>query len=227
MYRVLSVITLLLVSFSLRASDLGAWEPYIPKVKTVAADVMAIGASPELQKIGVRIQKSLKENSEWAAEYMSKLKPGVPMPYHPNLGVSESEYSSFVAGIKNVQLVKVGDAELKFSIGGDIIKVSGLSGPSSNDLVIYDAKSDIVEIRGLKLSGHSNINQMDENSATGRWKGKQWKIQEFEDNSNFKSIKFAIGKMVDGGNIVIYLDINVAEDGKRARKSYFYVLNGV
>ncbi|GLO63458.1 hypothetical protein MACH09_39660 [Vibrio sp. MACH09] len=224
--RIIYALLVFVVTFSVRAGELGLWDSFVPKSDVVNADIMTLGAPPEIQEIGVRIQQSLQKNSDWANEFMSNLKPGRPMPYHPNLGVSESEYKKFVDGVKTTQLIKVGETKLNFSIKDDTVVLAGLFGPSNSDLVVYNVKQDTVVVMDLPLIERSQINQTKKDSATGRWKGEQWKIESFVSNTNLTFVKFAIGKFIDRPESVIYVDIKIINGDERVRKSYFYILNG-
>lgn len=43
--------------------------------------------------IMIKMQASLAMHKDWVKEVLQNLKPGDPMPYHENLGITKDEYS--------------------------------------------------------------------------------------------------------------------------------------
>lgn len=47
----------------------------------------------EQMAIMIKMQASLAMHKDWVKEVLQNLKPGDPMPYHENLGITKDEYS--------------------------------------------------------------------------------------------------------------------------------------
>ena len=120
-----------------------------------------------------------------------------------------------------MQLVKTAVTTLKFVVlSNGNIEVVGLPAPSPHNRLEFDAKSNEIEIANTTLNTYTEINQNKASSATGRWKGKQWSYKHIQSESDFKSIKFAIGTKLDEQKHIIYYDVKVLVDGQPQKLTY-------
>ena len=59
--------------------------------ETVSGEVGAIMPPEEINKYIAKVQAASKANPEWYAEYTKEAKPGIPLPWHENLGLSKED----------------------------------------------------------------------------------------------------------------------------------------
>lgn len=224
----IALISIVLFSKLGFASDFGELKPYIPKGGIVIADVMVLATSKEVEEIGLRLQNSFKENPAWFQAYVSKAEKGKPLEFHENFGITKKEYEYFLAESQNMQLVKTADATLKFTVSSSgNVEVMGLPAPSPHNRLEFDVKLNEIEIANTTLSTYAEINQTKAHSATGRWKGKQWSYKHMRSESDFKSIKFAIGTKLDEQKHIIYYDVKIAVDGQPQKLTYILLYSSV
>jgi hypothetical protein len=221
--RILRYITLSLAlssGFS-TADNYGKFETYIPENQKVIADVMIISTPTAVQELVSRFQAALKENPAWFKEYLSKAEKGKPLVFHKNFGISQKEYEYILAESKKMQLVKVSDTELNFTLTekNDLV-ITGLPAKQPHHKLIYNIETDTVSIADTRLDVYSEINQTKTSSPTGRWQGKQWAYKLMNSESDFKSIKFAIGTQKDEPRNIIYYDVKMAINGQSANLTY-------
>jgi len=210
------------------ASDFGELKPYVPKGGMAAADVMVLATSKDVEEIGLRLQNSFKENPAWFREYVSKAEKGKPLKFHKNFGITEKEYAYFLSKSKKMQLIKTADTTLKFvELSNGNIEVVGLPAPSPHNKLEFNVKSNEVQIANTTLNTYTEINQNKASSATGRWKGKQWSYKHIQSESDFKSIKFAIGTKLDEQKHIIYYDVKVSVGGQPQKLTYILLYSSV
>lgn len=61
-----------------------------------SADILVIKPNEKAQQLEKIIQDSIKNNLDWYTEFSKTIKKGSDLPYHRNLGISESEYQEFL-----------------------------------------------------------------------------------------------------------------------------------
>lgn len=204
------LLALLLCLFFINTShtkELVELETYLPRSMTIKADVMAIGAPPQVQVLLDRLQKSLEQHKEWLQEYIKTAAPGTSLKYHENFGLTEEEYQTVLTQSDKLVLVKQQEIELKFSKFKESIQVSSSSTDFPMNNIIYDRKSNVIQTPYGVLRSVSKIEQNDKNSITGRWSGIQWQLQKGNPDEDFSFIKFAIGKLKDQAKGIIYYDV--------------------
>jgi len=152
---------------------------------------------------------------------MLKSPSGKPLPYHKKLGVTEAEYSAYLVGINKIKLIKNSEATIYFSQSEDgKVRLSGLPGKPPHDSLTYDIESNEIITAVAKLKEYSVIEQNNKESATGRWKGEQWKYSKMLSGTKYTSVKFAIGKLTDQAKNIIYYDVTLTVNGEPRELSY-------
>ena len=218
------VIIIIFVSKTSFASDFGKLKDYFPRNNIAVADVMVLSTSPKVQEIELRFKASLSKNAEWFQNYLARAEKGKALIYHENFGISKKEYEYFSKNSRKVQLVKKAEIKLKFTPNaGDTITISGLPGRPPHEQLIYDVKADTINIANTTLDTLTEIDQPDASSPTGRWKGQQWSYQLMKSENDFKSIKFAIGRLQDKPGYIIYYDVKMSVAGLPQKMNYILI----
>lgn len=189
-------------------------------------DVMdKIIQSPRQQELMMKFQQGIQNNYECYVEYLEKSTPGVPMEYHPNLGITKDEYNELQKLIKKIEIASSGRENV------EIIKTDStvLFNSPGRFQILKRVKINLVknqiEIGEIKLSYSGSVNvDNDENGFKSRWTGHNWAYEfpyglnseMLKDVQNLiaKNYKFTIGKLEKNGRIFIQvkgLEINKGE----------------
>ena len=191
------------------ATNAAGLDAYLPESGLILGEVMVLGAAPELEQLSSKAQTAAAENQEWFLDYAKQHEstPG-PLPYHPNLGVTQEEYARLVQLIEEgVSLQRVGAVTIQVDVG-DAGATTFTADPADFPLHNISVYSDLgyAETAYGRLDNSSDINQQDPNAPTGRWSGVQWTHQEISGNSGW-GVQLAIGKRTDHGDGLIYYDV--------------------
>ena len=194
----------------------GLFEKDVP----VIASIGIVVPPPEIEKYIAKVEASARKNKEWFAEYSKSSKPGAPLPYHENLGLTKEEYDDYLAlwakrdfkSTEEVMLI------LRESFGktwtitatGEAGIISTLRSPNWEMKRLEDIKAEATSILGA-WSGHewrfeedTGLGKIKENFAVGRYDGKEfgllvYRVQEISTEGSRlldKSLvlRFALGK---------------------------------
>jgi hypothetical protein len=190
------------------AEEWGKLSPYVPQNGIIEGNLMELRSPKQLQEIQDKFQQAMSKNREWFTEYAYNAEPGKPLPYHPNFGITQAEYQKLIELSSQLVLNKVGKVKLK------------IQKTPQGDLVI-SCENRKFPLHGLELDNKgtrfktpygyletvSQINQNNEKSPTGTWKGIQWKKEEQLSSSSGIVVKFAIGKLNNKPEGIIYYDV--------------------
>ncbi|MBT6513622.1 MAG: hypothetical protein HOK65_02535 [Crocinitomicaceae bacterium] len=78
-----------------------------------SADILAITPNEKAQQYEKTIQDSIKNNLDWFKEFSKTIKKGSDLPYHKNLGLSETEYQEFLVLRKKKHFGLKGNAKVR------------------------------------------------------------------------------------------------------------------
>ena len=93
-----------------------------------SADILAITPNEKAQQYEKTIQDSIKNNLDWFKEFSKTIKKGSDLPYHKNLGLSETEYHDFLVLRKKKHFGLKGNAKVSI-MNNDIIFFLGIYYP--------------------------------------------------------------------------------------------------
>ena len=179
-------------------------------------EVVVVMPPREISKYVAKVEEAAVAKPEWFKEYSAKAKPGVPLPFHENLGLTKEEYAKYIElwNQRKMQPVPKGEVAIRLEEVKDgewAVRVSGLGTPVS--LLRYHEKSDEVRSTNGMMKRLEDINA-DADSILGAWTGHEWK---YLDESILGKTKenFAIGKLADGKTgLLIYRLQEVSTTGR-------------
>jgi hypothetical protein len=110
------------------------------------ADVMMPG-TPRTADISMRMAKAIQANPEWWSTYAkANIKDGEVLPYHPNMGISKSEWDEIGKSAADSTMTKLGTATLRIEmLSQDRFGLSATSSGGSFDQVVLDLVNNRVE----------------------------------------------------------------------------------
>ena len=189
----------------------GLFEKDVP----VRASIGIVVPPPEIEKYIAKVEASARKNKEWFAEYSKSSKPGAPLPYHENLGLTKEEYDDYLAlwakrdfkSTEEVMLI------LRESFGKTwTITATGEAGIIST--LRYDPDKDIYRSPNGEMKRLEDI-KAEATSILGAWSGHEWR---FEEDTGLGKIKenFAVGRY-DGKEfgLLVYRVQEISTEGSR------------
>lgn len=189
----------------------GLFEKDVP----VRASIGIVVPPPEIEKYIAKVEASARKNKEWFAEYSKSSKPGAPLPYHENLGLTKEEYDDYLAlwakrdfkSTEEVMLI------LRESFGKTwTITATGEAGIIST--LRYDPDKDIYRSQNGEMKRLEDI-KAEATSILGAWSGHEWR---FEEDTGLGKIKenFAVGRY-DGKEfgLLVYRVQEISTEGSR------------
>jgi hypothetical protein len=211
--KVLSLLLLLssMLSAEIPAIFKGLFEEEIP----VRANIGIVVPPSEIETFIAKVEAAARKNPEWFNEYSNNSQPGVPLPYHANLGLTKEEYDQYIALWEKREFKSQEEVVLilRKTLGNNwTLTATGGAGVIST--LRYDAEKDIFRSPSGTLERLKDI-QADEKSILGAWSGKEWRYQE---SGKFGSVKqnFAMGKFDKGNHgLVIFREQEVSKEGSR------------
>jgi hypothetical protein len=172
-------------------------DPYLPKSGVINGQVMELGATAEHARVAGKMQRAIQEDAAWLKSYVAKAKPGEPLPYHARLGVTKAEYDTLLHA--KMSLIDRGSVSIKLTAnaqGALEFAADGLAGGLNGVTLSPERKSAQTPYGNLTVT--SEISQDDAESATGRWKGAQWKKE------SAPAVTLALGRRQSGDGILYY-----------------------
>ena len=195
----------------------------------VKVDIIdGVKMDPRYELLYSKFLSAVKKNNEWFLQQQKTVEQtGNPMPYHPNVGMSESEYEEFKTLIEKgpgVEMGKSGSAKVAFDYQSDIIRLKGTDRLEILNDVKIDLENNIVWIGDFKLDDFQEINvDTDNNGLKSKWKGYQWRYEytnkpngfsELESPEDFqdlvmKQYKLTVGRL--DKDLTTYIEITEKE----------------
>lgn len=189
----------------------GLFEEEVP----VKASIGMVVPPEEIDKFIAKVEIAARKNPEWFKEYTAASSPGVPLPYHENLGLTKEEYDEYIAlwgkrAFKSKEEVLL---VLRKTLGDTwTLTATGSAGVIST--LRYDPAKDTFRSPSGIMERLEDI-KTDEKHILGAWSGKEWRFQE-KSLLGLTKQNFAVGKFdkIEYG-IVIYRAQEVSTAGTR------------
>jgi hypothetical protein len=206
---------LLLFTASLSAEVPEIFKGLFEEEVQVKANIGLVVPPAEIGKLMDTVEKAARKNPEWFKEFSAAAKPGVPLPFHENLGLTKEEYDEYIAlwAKREFKPTEEVTLVLRKTIGDTwTLTATGSAGVIST--LRYDPNKDSFRSPGGDLKRLKDIST-DENHILGAWNAKEWRFQE---NSllGLTKLNFAIGKFNKGEfGIIIYHAQEISPEGNR------------
>eukprot|EP00903_Cladosiphon_okamuranus_P004149 g4147.t1 len=170
---------------------------------------------PEIEKYLAKVEVAAKKNKEWFMKYSAESSPGLPLPFHENLGLTKEEYDEYIAlwNKREFRTTKEVVLMLRKSYG-DAWTLTASGDADAISTLRYDVEKDAF------LSPNGEMKRLDDikaeaDSVLGAWTGKEWRFEEETGLGSFKE-NFALGKFGDTGfGLVIYRVQEMSTEGNR------------
>ena len=209
-------------------------EILIPNGKHEVDIIDGIIMDSRYEKLYEKFMIAMQENKEWFLEQQKiAKKTNSPVPYHPNIGMSEIEYEDFISLMNEgpgMEMVKSGTAMVHFKREKDLIKMSGTDRLDFINKITIDLENNIAFIGDVKLDIFKEIEvDTDKNGLKSKWKGYQWLfessnlengLQDLEsmkdvEKMSIKLYKLTIGRLDKDGTTYMEFTESELDNGVR------------
>lgn len=180
---------------------------------SVMVDIMdGIKTDPRQAELTYKLQQGIRANYEWFQDYIKTAKPGEPLDYHENLGITIDEYDEFLRLSDQIEVVSSGTEVLTVIKSSNEITFKGQNKTAAfNDLTI-DLKNNIMSYKDYELEFGDVINVTDNNNGLrSKWKGYDWEFTNPKVSNDrdlltleeFTAITLTIGQLNKNGKIYL------------------------
>lgn len=179
------------------------------------AEIVIVVPPPDIEKYVSKVEQSASKNSKWFAEFSKSAKPGVPLPFHENLGLTKEEYAAYIE-LWNKREYKVAqEVELLMRpSSNDRWNIIGTGAAAPLSTLRFSVKEDNWKSSNGILKRLDDI-EADPMSILGSWKGQEWRYDEETTLSKVKE-NFALGKTDDGKYaLLVYRAQEITSTGTR------------
>jgi hypothetical protein len=191
----------------------------------VNVEVLEMWSPPKLAELTQRLQQAAQADPTWFQEQVRQAVPGQPLPYHPKLGLTESEYREFLALSDSVQMKPVRTALISVEptrVGWRFGIATSLAALQNVEI---DTVTNVVRSPFGELGAAEPITPSDEQQATGPWGGPRWRLEAVDTTTMSGSVaQLAIGKHLATGRTVIYYDARRLDKGQLAARESLFLL---
>ena len=150
---------------------------YMKADKNYKGEIVAVIPPKEIQNYINLVKEGAKKNPEWFKEYSAKAKPGVPLPFHENLGLSTKQYAEYRALWDKREFKAIQKVGLRLEAIGDQWRILVTGEGARISLLRFDAKKGVIVSPNGELKRIDDIDA-DADTILGAWKGAEWKFEE-------------------------------------------------
>lgn len=220
MKRLLLPLTVLMAAHASAAQEPAVFSGLLEKDIPVRGQIGVVVPPPEIDKYVSIVEKAARANPEWFREQSAKTKPGAPLPFHENLGLTKEQYDDYLKlwGKREfkpqMEVILVlrqssSDAWTIACMGG------GEQAPGAVISTLrYSAKDNVFHSPNGTLKPIEDI-VADGESILGAWSGKEWKFEEESALARTKE-NIALGQFADKKfGLVVYRVQEISTEGSR------------
>ena len=187
----------------------------LTKDKPVKAQIGMVVPPSDIDKYVAKVAATARKNPEWFQEYSDKSSPGVPLPFHENLGLTKEEYDDYIKLWNQREFKASEEVVLLLREGSDkswIIAATG--GASTLSTLRFQPSTDTFRSPNGKLTRLKDINAP-AGSIFGAWTGREWRYSEETGLGSTKE-NVALGQTADGKHaMIVYRFQEMTSSGTR------------
>ncbi|MCY0994500.1 hypothetical protein OV203_45675 [Nannocystis sp. ILAH1] len=129
----------------------------------------------ELAGVQTRFVRAVATQEAWVQQYLAELRlpPGAPLPYHPNLGVSEAEYQQLLHAYEHPIVVEADKRDLEVRIERGALRFSAPEPLAAVDLLTLEAGGRARYGDDVVVDGPERIEGLQ--GSFGTWSGFAWR----------------------------------------------------
>lgn len=186
---------------------------YLPADKVVKGNIIAVLPPEGIKEYVDKVAAAAEADPEWYADFAGNAKPGVPLPFHENLGLTKEQYQKYRQLWSERTHKIIQPIELRLEALGGSWMIRFAAKDVDLTLLRYNAKDDVFDGIGGKMGRIEDV-EADPETMLGAWTGQEWKFQK-ENLLGRTRENFAIGKEKDGKHgLILYRLQNINRKGK-------------
>jgi hypothetical protein len=187
---------------------------------------MQIAVSPRLVELTSRFRSSVAEHPDWWREHARSAPAGEPLAYHPQMGLTEAEYSELLSYAKRPSLTKVKDGRLTFRrLSSTLVELDSAGLFPFLDGIRIDFAADSVQAPYGVLRFRSEVNNTSEESPTGPWRGVSWSLVETRVRAETgPNARLALGRLTQTGEGILAYKVNATDRQGLNHKADFILI---
>lgn len=205
----------LLLAAPLSAEVPKVFSGLLEKEVPVRGSIGMIVPPPEIEKYIAKVETAARKNQEWFSEFTKASKPGTPLPFHENLGLTKEEYDEYLALWAKREFKSFAEVVLILrETFGDTWTVTATGDAGAISTLRYDPAKDVIVSPNGELKRIEDI-KAEPTSILGAWSGKEWKFEEETGLGKTKE-NFAIGRYDDKEyGLIVYRVQEISTEGSR------------
>lgn len=186
----------------------------------VTVDVMEPVMPKRLEELAIRLQTALVKDPAWSQAFISRAKPGEPLPFDEKLGLTSAEYDEFLMLSREARLGKAGAATLRVERKGDIAVLQfGERFRGMERLEINLAEGSASTPSG-SVANVRRIVANPQQGATGPWDGVQWIANIAGEDPARPGVSLALGRLQATGRGILYFNVRPVASNPAAAAQY-------
>ncbi|WP_342327453.1 hypothetical protein [Pedobacter sp. FW305-3-2-15-E-R2A2] len=197
----------------------------LPQAEVTVDIFDGIKQSKRQAELMEKFKLGVQKNYDWFIDHTKKFENVRPLPYHPNLGLTEGEYIEMQRAMKEMESSSSGSEVVSILNNNIIISFKSRGRLAILDAVRIDLEKNLVFIgdHELNFTGKSDITN-ESNGLRSKWKGYNWDLElpknispdQFKDleNLNAKFYKLTIGRLEKNGKTFLQIKGKEFEKGK-------------
>lgn len=177
--------------------------------------MFTLGIPKGLAGVQARFADAVARKQEWINAYLAtlKLKPGEPLPYHPEMEVSRAEYEALLDAYAHPTIMPQGTIRIEVECARGVFR---LRAPAP-----YDFLNQVeIDSRG-KLHGPFQLECVAEAAKSrsakfGTWSGTTWLFESADPaRGSARHFELSIGSLEKSGRRFLYFDHFLGMNGQR------------
>ena len=179
--------------------------------KSISVDIMDdLKTDPRQLELTYKLKIGIEENYDWFQDYIKKTEKGKTLKYHPNFGITESEYNDYLRLSENVEIISSGKEIIEITRDSGKISFLGQQKTSIYNDLIIDLENQKIIFKNKVLDFTNEIIVTDnDNGLRSKWKGYNWEFTNpgFSEETDIRSLEkfttlnLTIGQLEKNGKI--------------------------
>jgi hypothetical protein len=190
-------------------------------VGEVQVTVLELGAPPRFTDLATRIQTAARANPEWWMAHVRAAPEGQPLAYDARMGISEAEYKEMLSLAETLIIQRKGVGTLRVASAPNGWRLEGGTMFAELNGIEIDTVGHVVRTAFGELRDFTVVEANDDQRATGRWTGPQWRLTDVDESSgNGVAASFVLGKLEANNHTLLYFDAKRASKGQMTDRAF-------
>jgi len=189
----------------------GLLEPNAPK----RGQIGMVIPPREIDKFVAKVDAAARKDPKWFREFSAKSKPGIPLPFDVRLGLTQQEYTEYLALWNKREFKAFEDVTLVLRpSSGNSWTITATGEASAISTLRFMPKEDVFRSPNGDLKRIEDI-KAEASSILGEWTGREWKLEEDTGLGKTKE-NIAVGRFTNKPfGLLVYRAQEVSTEGTR------------